>query len=312
ELWIDAPNGLAIARMHGHEFVIETTARRMDVTDGRVLDSFEYRTPDAHVYMSNVGSARHPDADVQLYQPSFDFFLLQDGRFTYTNGYVLAYGPGFEVRVPNYVPDHRLTERDVDGRAGERQSTAWASDDSDGVRWSFDSASASAVSPPPIELTGFAFAAPEDLYALEGSGVIQAAFGDTLLDREGVAERRRRAEAIVVLVQELDARTVRFEFDSWTIGDADAEFLDRVAAVLADQPERRVRITGYTDALGELPYNRRLSESRAKAVADYLAARGVREEQMVMVAGGPENPIASNETEEGREANRRVEIVLLP
>ena len=82
--------------------------------------------------------------------------------------------------------------------------------------------------------------------------------------------------------------------------------------MLAQQPDRRLRIIGYTDALGELRYNRRLSEARAAAVADYLASRGVGAEQMELVAGGPENAISSNETEEGREANRRVEIALWP
>ncbi len=313
ELWVDAPNGLAIGRLHGREILLETSARRMEVPDGRVLDWFEYRTPRAHVYMNNVGAPRHPDANVHLYQPDFDFFLIQDGRFTYTNSYVVYYGPGYEVRVPNYVPDHRDTRRDVDGRSGERQSSAWSTDHTDGERWQARNGGtlidfAALLAAP----DGWTFRAPENLSELEDGGIVQAAFGEPLRDRQAIELRERRAQALRQLADMLESHNVLFDFDSAELSANDQAFLDYVAGVLADQPERRVRIEGYTDALGEMRYNRQLSEARAAAVRAYLEARGVSSEQMDIIGVGPENAVASNDTEEGRQLNRRVEISLLP
>lgn len=313
ELWVDAPNGLALLRMHGREIMLETSASRVEVRDGRVLESFEYRTPDAHVYMHNIGVARHRSANVHLYQPDFDFFAIQDGRFTYTNSHVVYYAPGYQVRVPNYVPDHRNTRHDVDGRAGERQAGAWVSDLSDGERRSAGDGVA------PVDFAalvataeGWTLAVPGDLAALEETGALVAAFGTPLIDREAIALREQRAVAIRELAQNLASRNVQFAFDAADLDEEDEAFLDYVAGVLADQPRRRVRIEGHTDAVGEAPYNQRLSEARASVVREYLMARGVRPEQMEFIGAGASRAIASNDTPEGRQANRRVEITLLP
>ncbi len=73
-----------------------------------------------------------------------------------------------------------------------------------------------------------------------------------------------------------------------------------------------MRISGYTDSTGPLSLNQRLSEERANSVRTYLLAQGVASSRIDSAGYGPANPIASNASDEGRQANRRVEIKLIP
>jgi OOP family OmpA-OmpF porin len=70
-------------------------------------------------------------------------------------------------------------------------------------------------------------------------------------------------------------------------------------------------IGGYTDGIGSAAANKKLSQRRAQAVFDYLVSQGVHKHNLKIVGYGKENPIATNETLEGRSMNRRVEIKLL-
>lgn len=89
--------------------------------------------------------------------------------------------------------------------------------------------------------------------------------------------------------------------DSYTI-------LDLVATSMMNNPDINVEIAGYTDNTGTIATNVRLSQARADAVRTYLAAKGVSPAKMVAKGYGPDSPIASNATREGREQNRRVEL----
>ena len=75
-------------------------------------------------------------------------------------------------------------------------------------------------------------------------------------------------------------------------------------------PEARVNISGYTDSSGAYSYNVSISQFRANIVKGYLVGKGVQPLNIEAVGLGPENPMASNETEKGRQTNRRVEIEL--
>jgi outer membrane protein OmpA-like peptidoglycan-associated protein len=87
--------------------------------------------------------------------------------------------------------------------------------------------------------------------------------------------------------------------------------LDAVATALKELDERqKVAIVGYTDSRGAEDMNLRLSKERAEAVRDYLITQGVRESQLKAVGKGEANPIADNDTAEGRANNRRVELVI--
>jgi outer membrane protein OmpA-like peptidoglycan-associated protein len=105
--------------------------------------------------------------------------------------------------------------------------------------------------------------------------------------------------------------TVMFRHDEATLLPQARARLDRVADALKQMPaDRKIVIEGHADALGTDEYNRRLSEDRAQAVRSYLLQRGVASDRVVAVGRGENQPIAPNQTAEGRANNRRVEIVI--
>jgi outer membrane protein OmpA-like peptidoglycan-associated protein len=104
------------------------------------------------------------------------------------------------------------------------------------------------------------------------------------------------------------AGDVAFDFDESTIRPEFHPTLDEIAAVLSENPETTLQVVGHTDSIGSEAYNQRLSEARARAVADYLARRGIAADRLVVGGVGEARPIAPNTSEEGRAQNRRVEI----
>ncbi|HYP78036.1 MAG TPA: OmpA family protein [Polyangiaceae bacterium] len=87
--------------------------------------------------------------------------------------------------------------------------------------------------------------------------------------------------------------------------------LDQVAAALKDQGEMKPMVVeGYTDSVGSDTTNQKLSKDRAEAVRAYLVSKGVPADKITSVGKGEANPVASNDTPEGRANNRRVEIVV--
>ncbi|UUL81560.1 OmpA family protein [Sphingomonas qomolangmaensis] len=105
---------------------------------------------------------------------------------------------------------------------------------------------------------------------------------------------------------------ITFAYDSASIQPQYRGTLDRVADVLSRYEQTYVDVYGHTDSTGSDSYNQGLSERRAVSVADYLTQRGVASARMATRGYGESQPIASNETEEGRAENRRVEVKLVP
>jgi outer membrane protein OmpA-like peptidoglycan-associated protein len=85
--------------------------------------------------------------------------------------------------------------------------------------------------------------------------------------------------------------------------------LDRLANALKDKPARSVVIEGHTDNVGSDSNNQRLSEHRATAVQSALLQRGVASSQIQAMGKGEAAPVATNESEGGRQQNRRVELI---
>ncbi|HUF74681.1 MAG TPA: OmpA family protein, partial [Longimicrobiales bacterium] len=106
-------------------------------------------------------------------------------------------------------------------------------------------------------------------------------------------------------------RGVNFELDEALLTPDSYVILEQVAASLVANAEVRVEVAGHTDASGSPELNRALSLSRAEAVRDYLIAQGVAPQRLVARGYGPDQPAASNATEEGRAQNRRVELRLI-
>ena len=90
-----------------------------------------------------------------------------------------------------------------------------------------------------------------------------------------------------------------------------AELDNLVRLLTVDYPKMVIEIGGHTDNKGSLEYNTTLSTNRAKAVVDYLIKHGVAKERLSYKGYAYQNPIDTNDTEEGRQNNRRVEIEIL-
>ena len=88
--------------------------------------------------------------------------------------------------------------------------------------------------------------------------------------------------------------------------------LDGVAQVAKKYDKTIIEVAGHTDNVGGEDYNQQLSQRRAASVAQYLESRGVSGQRIMTAGGGENHPIASNSTEQGRGANRRVEVTLAP
>lgn len=104
---------------------------------------------------------------------------------------------------------------------------------------------------------------------------------------------------------------VTFAFNSAHLTDASSPVLDEVVAGLKQHPHLKVEVQGYTDSTGSVAYNVRLSRRRAQAVSDYLTGQGVDPTQLSARGYGPEHPVASNRTADGRSRNRRVVLEVL-
>ena len=97
--------------------------------------------------------------------------------------------------------------------------------------------------------------------------------------------------------------------------DLNAQFfnaLDGVSMVLKEYDKTVVEVAGHTDSSGSDQYNQSLSERRAQAVAGYLSSHGVKTQRLITIGAGEGHPMASNDTEQGRSANRRVELTIVP
>lgn len=105
---------------------------------------------------------------------------------------------------------------------------------------------------------------------------------------------------------------ITFAVDSSDINSNFRPVLDKVASTLVEFDQTLIEVAGHTDSTGSESYNQALSERRANSVASYLSSRGVPMRRMVTVGAGELHPVASNDTAEGREQNRRVEVTIVP
>ncbi len=101
---------------------------------------------------------------------------------------------------------------------------------------------------------------------------------------------------------------ILFGFDSYSLTPESQESVMELAGILNKYPETNLIIDGHTDNRGTASYNQGLSERRANSVTNYLKMRGVSGDRLTTRGMGFGNPIETNETDEGRAKNRRVEI----
>jgi outer membrane protein OmpA-like peptidoglycan-associated protein len=103
-----------------------------------------------------------------------------------------------------------------------------------------------------------------------------------------------------------------FDIDSAIVKQGAHDEIDRVAQVLTKYPLTKIRVEGYTDSTGSEDYNMELSKKRAQSVKDILVARNVDPGRLQIVGFGEAKPVAGNDTEAGRQRNRRVRLVIAP
>ena len=103
---------------------------------------------------------------------------------------------------------------------------------------------------------------------------------------------------------------ILFGFDSDDLNAEVKNELDKFSETLNEYSETDLVIQGYTDSIGSDNYNMKLSKERAQSVQNYLSGLGIKSNRMTVEGLGESNPVASNDTPEGREQNRRVEVAI--
>src|SRR6266536_2505391 len=101
---------------------------------------------------------------------------------------------------------------------------------------------------------------------------------------------------------------ILFDYNSYALRAESKSTLQNLADNFRKYPEEQIHVEGHTDAVGSHDYNQRLSEQRADGVRNYLVDQGVNGQRVAAVGFGETRPKASNDTPEGRQLNRRVEI----
>ncbi|WP_273148907.1 OmpA family protein [Methylophaga thiooxydans] len=153
--------------------------------------------------------------------------------------------------------------------------------------------------------------------ALAGGGVGRYMDNQQKEMEAALAEEQARHE---LEIQQLENETLKidianevsFDFDSAALKSAFTPTLSKVADVLQRYPNTIIHVVGHTDSVGSESYNQRLSERRAQSVVDYFSSRGVGTGRLYAIGRGETEPRATNETEAGRQLNRRVEIFVKP
>lgn len=105
---------------------------------------------------------------------------------------------------------------------------------------------------------------------------------------------------------------ISFDFGSAALKPAFMPTLEKVADILARYPKTVIHVVGHTDSVGSESYNMELSRHRAQSVVNYFVLQDIAQSRLVAVGRGEVEPRASNDTEQGRQLNRRVEIYVKP
>jgi outer membrane protein OmpA-like peptidoglycan-associated protein len=106
-------------------------------------------------------------------------------------------------------------------------------------------------------------------------------------------------------------KNIFYDFDKANLRMESMSELARVLEVLNEMPALKIEVSSHTDSKGSDEYNNKLSQSRAQAVVDYLLSKGIKTDRVVAKGYGKAQPVATNETEEGRQLNRRTEFRIL-
>lgn len=111
--------------------------------------------------------------------------------------------------------------------------------------------------------------------------------------------------------QSIVLKNIFFDFDKATIRPESANELDRLIKLLTDNPTLKIELGSHTDSKGSDEYNQKLSQSRSQSVVNYLIGKGISTDRLVAKGYGETMPVATNDTEAGRQENRRTDFKIL-
>ncbi len=106
-------------------------------------------------------------------------------------------------------------------------------------------------------------------------------------------------------------KNLEFKFDKDVIEDTSKPYLDKLARLMIEEKDWKLKVSGHTDSEGSEEYNIKLSRSRAYAVRNYLMKKGVSKDRILVEFFGEYVPLTENRSEEGRQRNRRVEMIFI-
>ena len=142
---------------------------------------------------------------------------------------------------------------------------------------------------------------------IAGSAPVDQAKVQPVLLTENMDEAGSKALAQSVALPK-EPLVIRFKYDSNLFSVADIEKMKEFARLMKQHPEATINVFGYTDSSGDQDYNKKLSEFRANMVKSFLMGQNLTPDKLNTQGFGNSNPVGSNDTEEGRTMNRRVEI----
>jgi outer membrane protein OmpA-like peptidoglycan-associated protein len=151
-----------------------------------------------------------------------------------------------------------------------------------------------------------------------GVGALAGAAVGQYMDRQEAKLRAQLQGTGVSVTRNGDSITlnmpgnVTFRTDSADLNPGFYDVLNSVSLVLKEYDKTILEVAGHTDNTGSDEYNQALSQRRATSVAQYLESHGVNAQRVMTVGAGETHPVASNDTADGRQANRRVELSLEP
>ena len=134
---------------------------------------------------------------------------------------------------------------------------------------------------------------------------------DSLI-KEGYKEIHKDLYLVPIEIgQVVRLNNVFFDFDKWDLRSESSLELDRVVSLLKENPAIVIEMSAHTDAKGSDEYNFKLSDNRARSVMEYIISKGIDASRITSKGYGESKPVATNETDEGRQLNRRVEFTIL-
>jgi len=141
------------------------------------------------------------------------------------------------------------------------------------------------------------------LFHSENFNIADSAAFQTII--KDIALKKIQVGSTIVL------KNIFYDFDKATLRTESTNELERLLKLLVEMPNLKIEISSHTDSKGANDYNFKLSDSRAKSVVDYLISKGISTDRLVAKGYGEEKPISTNDTDEGRQLNRRTEFKIL-